>query len=95
MRIEDQRKLWRAKYFPDEFVAEIVYEDAKGQRTLRRISPIKFTGAGPARRCFALCLAREDVREFLLTQILEVELIPSSNVLMPEAIAKIPRKFPE
>lgn len=72
--------LRRAMLDSETFVIEMVYADAKGNRTRRMVSPIRFVGAD---RFLALCLCREEPRQFYLSRCSEVRLIPAAEVIMP------------
>jgi predicted DNA-binding transcriptional regulator YafY len=68
----------------DDFVVEIDYCDAKGARTHRVVSPIRFLGPD---RFLALCLSREEPRQFNLERCQNVRLGLAADVLMPVAMA--------
>ena len=57
----------RAMYRPDDLVIEFDYRDSKGATTHRVVSPIRFLGAD---RFLALCLSREEPRQFHLAKLL-------------------------
>jgi len=78
-----KRKIWRAIHHPDQHVLRIVYEDAAGVRTRRLISPVKFTSPTTIR---ALCLCREQNRQFSLKHIRECELVKANTIMMPAEI---------
>ena len=72
---------------PDNFVMQIIYESSKGETTKRVISPVKY---GPNKETiFALCLAREEVRQFRLDGIRFVRVINANKVLMPIQIENV------
>lgn len=70
----------RAMLDADTFVIEMTYVDAKGNRTKRVVSPIRFVGGD---RLLALCLCREEPRQFYLSRCEDVRLIPAAEVIMP------------
>ena len=75
--------LRRAMQDSDHYVIELDYLDAKGQRTHRVISPIRFLGKD---RLLALCLCREEPRQFHLRRCENVRLARAENFLMPLAV---------
>lgn len=75
--------LRRAMQDSDHYVIELDYLDAKGQRTHRVISPIRFLGKD---RLLALCLCREEPRQFHLSRCENVRLARAENFLMPLAV---------
>lgn len=75
--------LRRAMQDCDNYVIELDYIDAKGNRTSRTVSPIRFVGGD---RLLALCLCREEPRQFYLDRCENVRLVPAEEVLMPLAI---------
>ena len=72
--------LRKAMQRSDDFVIEMDYADAKGNRTHRVVSPIRFMGS---RRFLGLCLCREQPRQFQLSRCKNLKLIPADRVLMP------------
>ncbi len=70
----------RAMCQPDDVVIEFDYCDAKGLITHRVVSPIRFLGHD---RFLALCLCREEPRQFHLNRCQNVHLEPAANFLMP------------
>ncbi|MGB7347037.1 MAG: hypothetical protein WBD20_22625 [Pirellulaceae bacterium] len=64
----------------DNYVIEMDYCDASGQRTRRTVSPIRFVGT---ERFLGLCLCREAPRQFQLSRCENLRLIPATDVLMP------------
>lgn len=65
---------------PDDWVLQIDYLDKKGITTRRVVSPIRVVGND---RMLALCLCREETRQFNLSQCSNITLQPAANVLMP------------
>lgn len=72
--------LRRAMQDSDNYVIEMEYCDASGNRTRRVVSPIRFVGNY---RFLGLCLCREAPRQFQLSKCENVRLIASADVLMP------------
>jgi predicted DNA-binding transcriptional regulator YafY len=77
---ELKRKIWRAIHHPDQYVLVIIYQDVDNARTKRVISPTRFTGQETIR---ALCLCREEHRQFHLTRMVDCQLAPANDFLMP------------
>ena len=71
--------LRRAMQDSDNYVIEMDYCDASGNRTRRVVSPIRFVGNY---RFLGLCLCREAPRQFQLSRCENVRLIPAADVLM-------------
>ena len=76
--------IYRAMHQPDDLVIEFDYCDAKGVNTHRVVSPIRFLGK---ERFLALCLSREEPRQFYLDRCRNVRLEPAANFLMPMEMA--------
>jgi predicted DNA-binding transcriptional regulator YafY len=74
----------RAMHQCDDLVVEFDYTDAKGVATHRVVSPIRFLGGD---RFLALCLSREEPRQFYLERCRNVRLARASDFLMPVAMA--------
>ncbi len=72
--------LQRAIHQPDDLVIEFDYLDAKGAATHRVVSPIRFLGKN---RFLALCLSREEPRQFHIQRCEGAHLEPAANYLMP------------
>lgn len=70
----------RAMQNPDDFVIELCYQDSKGISTHRTISPIRFLSAD---RFLALCLCREEPRQFYLDRCTNLSLKSAHEVIMP------------
>ena len=64
----------------DHYVVEMDYSDAKGKRTHRVVSPIRFMGSN---RFLGLCLCREEPRQFQLSRCENIKLLAADQVLMP------------
>ncbi|MEM9825509.1 MAG: hypothetical protein AAF958_02910 [Planctomycetota bacterium] len=80
------RLLRQAMSHPDHFVVEMEYDDAKGNRTKRLVSPIRFMGSY---RFLGLCLCREQPRQFQLARCRNLRLIPAHEVAMPTPIQEV------
>ncbi|MCS7465829.1 WYL domain-containing protein [Stieleria sp. ICT_E10.1] len=65
---------------PDHWVCRIIYQDRTGKRTARLVSPIRWTTEN--QNLLALCISREERRQFAIAGIQSVELVASSDVLM-------------
>jgi predicted DNA-binding transcriptional regulator YafY len=74
----------RAMHQPDDLVVEFDYRDAHGAATHRVVSPIRFLGRN---RFLALCLCREEPRQFYLDRCQNVRLEPAADFLMPVAMS--------
>ena len=74
------RLINRAMGCPDDFVIRLSYQDSKGEKTRRTVSPIRYLKGG---RLLALCLSREEPRQFYLNRCSEIELQSATDVLMP------------
>lgn len=68
---------------PDTYCLELTYTDRQGHRTRRTVSPIRWTSRT---QFLALCLCREEVRQFDLSRCDTATRIASSSVLMPTPI---------
>ena len=82
----DRRLLQVAMADSDTYVIEFEYVDSKGNRTRRTVSPIRFSAPD---RVLALCLCREEPRQFHLSRCRNFRLIPAEQVIMPVAIDKL------
>jgi predicted DNA-binding transcriptional regulator YafY len=69
---------------PDDLVIEFDYCDAKGVASHRVVSPIRFLGRD---RFLALCLSREEPRQFYLQRCQNVRLESAADFLMPVEMA--------
>jgi predicted DNA-binding transcriptional regulator YafY len=69
---------------PDHLVVQFEYTDSKGVQTHRVVSPIRFLGRD---RFLALCLSREEPRQFYLDRCQNVRLAMAADFLMPVAMA--------
>ena len=74
----------RAMHQSDDLVATFEYCDAKGAVTHRVVSPIRFLGKD---RFLALCLSREEPRQFYLDRCQNVELARAAEFVIPVAMA--------
>lgn len=73
-------ELRRAMGQPDRWVVSMEYVDSKGVVSRRIVSPIRFLSS---KRFLALCLCREEPRQFYLDRCQNVQLTPAGEVLMP------------
>ena len=71
----------------DRFVCEIRYRDESGRVTVRAVSPIRF--ADNNKIINALCLGREEPRNFKVSQIEIARKIPADEVLMPVEVIDV------
>ncbi len=67
----------------DDWVIEFTYQDSKGIKSKRVVSPIRFVGGD---RFLALCLSREEPRQFRLDRCNNVTLKPAWDYVMPLAM---------
>jgi predicted DNA-binding transcriptional regulator YafY len=74
----------RAMHQSDDLVVTFDYTDVKGVATHRVVSPIRFLGPN---RFLALCLSREEPRQFYLERCRNVRLARATDFLMPVAMA--------
>jgi predicted DNA-binding transcriptional regulator YafY len=70
----------RALRQADDLVLVFDYLDAKGVATRRVVSPIRFLGND---RFLALCLSREEPRQFYLARCQNLQLDWAANFVMP------------
>ena len=75
--------IYRAMHQPDDLVIEFDYCDSKGVGTHRVVSPIRFLGGD---RFLALCLSREEPRQFHLGRCRNARVEQAANYLMPVAM---------
>ena len=76
----------RAMGDPDRTVIVFEYQDKKGNRTRRVVSPIRFSKANSF---LALCLCREEPRMFQLDRCSNVKIQPAHEFAMPVPIAVV------
>jgi predicted DNA-binding transcriptional regulator YafY len=76
--------IYRAMHQSDDPVVTFDYCDSKGITTRRVVSPIRFLGKD---RFLALCLSREEPRQFYIDRCQNVRLDLAANFLMPVALA--------
>ncbi|MFO7906364.1 MAG: hypothetical protein ACQESR_27135 [Planctomycetota bacterium] len=74
----------RAMHQSDDLVIEFDYRDARGAVTRRVVSPICFLNPG---RFLALCLSREEPRQFYLDRCRNMALKPAADYVMPVPMA--------
>lgn len=81
--------LTRAIRDPDHWACRILYRAAGGVQTVRNISPVRFTNADQT--VLALCVGREENRQFSIRNIIDIKLIDASTVLMgSETVTEVP-----
>ena len=76
--------IFRAMHQSDDLVVTFDYCDAHGVTTHRVVSPIRFLGQD---RFLALCLSREEPRQFYLERCQNVRLAAAAEFVMPVAMA--------
>ena len=67
----------------DDWVIEFTYRDSKGVESKRVVSPIRFVDGN---RFLALCLCREEPRQFRMDRCNNVTLKPAWDYVMSLAI---------
>lgn len=72
--------LRRAMHQPERWVIAFEYLDAKGAHTQRVVSPIRFLASD---RFLALCLCREEPRQFQLDRCRNLQLRQAAEYMMP------------
>ena len=72
--------LRRAMHQPERWVVVLEYQDAKGTHTQRVVSPIRFLASD---RFLALCLCREEPRQFHLDRCRNIQLRQAAEYMMP------------
>ena len=85
----DIRLLYRAMHNADTLVAQVQYVDVKGERSSRKISPIRTAGRGGI---LVMCLASGEPRLMKLDRISEVTLVDAASVLIPEPKLAVERE---
>ncbi len=78
-----RRDIFKAIQDSDNLVVKFEYIDSKGEMTRRVVSPIRFLGQ---KRFLALCLSREEPRQFYLERCTNLEIRGAHEFLMPVAI---------
>lgn len=78
---QDIRLLYRAMHNADTLVAQLEYTDVKGERSSRKVSPIRSVGRGGM---LVMCLASGEPRQLKLERISKVRLVDAASVLIPE-----------
>ncbi len=76
----DAKKISTAMQCPDDLVVCLEYVDAKGVRTRRVVSPIRFVGS---QAFLGLCLSRCEPRRFQLGRCSNISLARASDFVMP------------
>lgn len=77
--------LRQAMQQPDDLVIQLDYTDSKGVESRRVVSPIRFLSQD---RFLALCLCREEPRQFYLDRCRNARLEPATDVLMPVPLSR-------
>lgn len=80
-----RRELSLAMQSPDDLVVKLEYVDAKGNRSVRIVSPIRYLPSG---RFLGLCLCRGEPRQFHLDRCSKIELRHASQYVMPVEMAQ-------
>lgn len=81
------RETLSACFDSDQFVCVIRYRDERNRTTLRAVSPIRFLPCGEIIN--ALCLGREEPRNFRLDRIESAYKIPSHEIQMPVEVQSV------
>ncbi len=71
----------------EDLVLVLTYTDSKGEQTRRVVSPIRFLGND---RFLALCLSREEPRQFYFDRCSQLSLDRASHYIMPVPIHHLP-----
>lgn len=77
----------RALRQADDLVLVFDYCDSKGVTTRRVVSPVRFLAGD---RFLALCLSREEPRQFYLSRCQNMQLDWAANFVMPVALPEAP-----
>ena len=77
----------RAMRQADDLVLVFNYRDSKGAVTRRVVSPVRFLAGD---RFLALCLSREEPRQFYLNRCENMRLDWASNFVMPVPLLETP-----
>ena len=78
--------LAKAMQAADDYVVSLDYFDSKGVLTRRIVSPIRFL---PGNRFLALCLCREEPRQFYLNRCHNIKLCRASDFVMPVPVFEV------
>lgn len=87
---QDIRQLYRALNNTDTLVAEIEYCDSKGERSVRKVSPIRRIGQDAM---LMWCLASGEPRRMNLSGVSKVRLVNAASVLVPEPKVAVEHKL--
>jgi predicted DNA-binding transcriptional regulator YafY len=79
-QIELRQIVHKAMLAPDDYVLELDYTDKSGCVTRRTVSPIR---ALDKDRFLALCLCRQEPRQFYFERCANPRLVDAHDVLMP------------
>ena len=73
----------RVMHQSDDLVLVMNYADAKGVQSRRVVSPIRFLSSN---RFLALCLCREEPRQFYLERCSNAQVAAAADFVMPVAM---------
>ena len=76
----------QALMMSDDWVVEFCYCDSKGNDSIRVASPYSFLGSD---RFLALCLSREEPRQFHLSRCSDMVIRPAHDYVMPVPIREL------
>lgn len=76
----------RAMHDYETYAIRMVYTDRNGSATRRVVSPYRWIGDA---RFSALCLCKEDIREFELAKCSQVELVDANDILAPVPLEQL------
>ncbi len=65
---------------PEDWALKLIYRDKNDHLTTRFVSPIRYLGP---ERFLALCLCREEPRQFYLNRCVSIQLVPACTLTMP------------
>ncbi|QDV22848.1 hypothetical protein [Aureliella helgolandensis] len=75
-----ERLIRTAMQNSDDLVVSLEYTDSKGNKTVRVVSPIRFTKSGAF---LGLCLCRCEPRQFQFDRCTKLELKKAADYVMP------------
>lgn len=76
----------QAQTMYDDWVVEFCYRDSKGNESIRVVSPYRFIDSD---RFLALCLSREEPRQFCLSRCSRMAIRPAYDYVMPVPIREL------
>jgi predicted DNA-binding transcriptional regulator YafY len=85
MDLIEVRRVLRQSMDADRYACKVRYVDGKGVETERVVSPIRFVGES---RVLAMCMGRQECRQFRVNRFRSVVRINASDVLMPETLTE-------